>query len=114
MMPKLLVLTILMTVPLVVVAQDDSSPRAITFPDVPGYHTLKVDLHMHTVFSDGSVWPDIRVLEAIRDRLDAIAITDHIEYLPHKDDIPLPDRNRSFDIAKDLGDRLDSDLIIIR
>ncbi|MYF39513.1 MAG: hypothetical protein F4221_01455 [Rhodothermaceae bacterium] len=48
--------------------------RTIDFPDVPGYYTLTCDLHMHTVFSDGSVWPNIRVQEAHRDGLDAIAI----------------------------------------
>ena len=45
---------------------------------------------MHSVFSDGSVWPDIRVQEAIRDGLDVIATTEHIEYQPWKDDIPHP------------------------
>jgi len=73
--------------------------RAIEFPDIPGFLTLKCDLHMHTVFSDGSVWPGIRVEEALRDGLDAIALTDHIEYEPHQDDIPNPDRNRSYDLA---------------
>jgi len=73
--------------------------RAIEFPDIPGYLTLKCDLHMHTVFSDGSVWPDIRVQEALRDGLDAIALTDHIEYQPHQDDIPNPDGNRSYNLA---------------
>ncbi len=73
--------------------------RLIEFPDVPGYLTLKCDLHMHTVFSDGSVWPDIRVQEALRDGLDAIALTDHLEYQPHRDDIPHPDRNRAYEIA---------------
>jgi len=65
---------------------------------VPGYQTLKCDFHMHTVFSDGSVWPTVRVEEAWRDGLDAIAITDHIEYQPHKDDIPTK-HNRPFEIA---------------
>lgn len=32
---------------------------------------------MHTVFSDGQVWPTVRVLEAWRDGFDAIALTDH-------------------------------------
>ncbi len=73
--------------------------RLIEFPDVPGYLTLKCDFHLHTVFSDGSVWPDIRVQEALRDGLDAIALTDHLEYQPHAEDIPHPDRNRSFEIA---------------
>lgn len=35
------------------IAQDHGG--AIEFPDVPGCRTLAVDLHMHTVFSDGSV-----------------------------------------------------------
>ena len=53
--------------------------RAIEFPNIPGYLTLKCDFHMHTVFSDGSVWPDIRVEEALKDGLDAIATTEHLE-----------------------------------
>ncbi|MBU0640386.1 MAG: histidinol-phosphatase [Planctomycetes bacterium] len=60
----------------------------INFPDLPGYRTLKCDLHMHTVFSDGYVWPTVRVDEAWREGLDVIAITDHIEYQPYKNDIP--------------------------
>ncbi len=53
---------------------------------------------MHTVFSDGSVWPTVRLEEAWREGLDAISITDHIEYLPHKEDIQA-DHNRSYEIA---------------
>jgi len=74
--------------------------RAIRFPDIAGYKTLKCDLHQHTVFSDGSVWPDIRVMEALMDSLDVISLTEHLEYQPHKDDIPHPNRNRSFELAK--------------
>ena len=85
--------------------------RAIDFPNIPGFLTLKADLHQHTVFSDGSVWPDIRVEEAIRDDLDVISMTDHIEYQPHKDDIPHPDRNRSFEVATNSAKN--SDLIVI-
>jgi hypothetical protein len=95
-------------------AQPRPTEREMSFPDVPGYRTLKVDLHMHTVFSDGSVWPNIRVEEAVREGLDAIAVTDHLEYQPHKDDIPHPDRNRSYNIATAAGHNLDSTLIIIR
>lgn len=85
--------------------------REVTFPDIPGYQTLSTDLHIHTVFSDGSVWPDIRVQEALKDNLDAIAITDHLEYQPHEDDIPNPDRNRSYEIAAEQVD--EEELIII-
>ena len=86
--------------------------RKIIFPDIQGYKTLKCDLHMHTVFSDGSVWPDIRVQEAVKDGIDAIAITEHIEYQPHKNDIPHPDRNRSHEVAKNALQEAD-DLLII-
>ena len=55
----------------------------INIPDILGYKTLKCDFHMHTVFSDGQVWPTVRIDEAWRDGLDAISITDHIEYRPN-------------------------------
>jgi hypothetical protein len=48
-------------------------------PDIPGFYTLKSDFHMHTVFSDGVVWPHVRVDEAIAEGLDVISITDHVE-----------------------------------
>ena len=70
--------------------------RAIHFPDVPGFKTIVCDFHQHTVFSDGSVWPDIRVQEALRDSVHAISMTEHLEYQPHGKDIPHPDRNRSY------------------
>ena len=106
------VLLLLFSVPLASRAQHyHETERAIEFPDVPGYHTLKTDLHIHTVFSDGSVWPDIRVQEALRDGLDAIALTDHLEYQPHKSDIPHPNRNRSYQIARKAAK--DNGLIVI-
>lgn len=77
--------------------------RKIVFPEVEGYKTIKTDLHIHTVFSDGSVWPDIRIQEAVKDGLDAISLTEHLEYQPHEDDIPHPDRNRSYHIATELA-----------
>ena len=69
------------------------------FKSVPGSHWVSTDLHIHTVFSDGAVWPSIRVEEARREGLDLIAMTEHLEYQPHSDDIPHPNRNRSFIIA---------------
>lgn len=61
---------------------------------------------MHTVFSDGLVWPTVRVMEAWQNGLDAIAITDHIEYLPHKADVSTNNLNRSYEIAKPVADGL--------
>ncbi|UCC98133.1 MAG: CehA/McbA family metallohydrolase [Phycisphaerales bacterium] len=73
--------------------------REVNFPDILGYKTLKCDFHMHTVFSDGTVWPTVRVDEAWREGLDVISITDHIEYQPHKQDVPT-NFNRSYEIAR--------------
>jgi hypothetical protein len=70
----------------------------IDFPDILGYTTLKCDLHMHTVFSDGDVWPPVRVEEAWREGLDAISITDHVDYTPHEKDVAV-DHNRPYDLA---------------
>lgn len=96
-------------------AQADHShrlERAMRFPDIQGFKTMKCDLHMHTVFSDGSVWPDIRVAEALWDGLDAISLTEHLEYQPHKADIPHPDRNRSYELA--VAEAKNHNLLIIR
>ncbi|HVG14570.1 MAG TPA: hypothetical protein VM935_06405, partial [Chitinophagaceae bacterium] len=49
--------------------------RSLKFPDIAGYKTIKCDLHQHTVFSDGNVWPNIRVQESLKDGLDAISLT---------------------------------------
>ena len=84
---------------------------AFTYPHIEGYVTLKADLHIHTVFSDGNVWPTIRVQEALRENLDAISLTEHLEYQPHKDDIPHPDRNRAYYLA--LAEAKDHDLLIV-
>lgn len=78
----------------------------IPFPDIPGYITLKCDLHSHTVFSDGLVWPTIRVEEAWREGLDAIAISDHIEYLPHTNDLIIK-HGRSYQLTTNLAASLD-------
>lgn len=85
--------------------------RKIEFPDIEGFKTLKTDLHIHTVFSDGQVWPNIRIQEAVKDGLDAISLTEHLEYQPHAEDIPHPDRNRSYIIAKEQAKAYD--LLII-
>jgi len=86
--------------------------RTIQFPDTADYLSLTCDFHMHTVFSDGYVWPSIRVEEAQRDGLDCIAITEHLEYQPHAQDIPHPDRNRAFNLAVSAAG--ESGLIVIR
>ncbi|HOX59323.1 MAG TPA: Sb-PDE family phosphodiesterase [Candidatus Paceibacterota bacterium] len=78
----------------------------VRIPNILNFLTLKCDFHTHTVFSDGYVWPTIRVEEAWRNGLDAIAITDHIEYQPYKGDITT-NHNRSFEVASPAGKSLD-------
>lgn len=77
----------------------------LELPEVGGYKTLTGDFHIHTVFSDGKVWPDVRVSEAWRDGLDVIAITDHLEYRPHQKTV-IADMNESYKIAAKKGEEL--------
>ena len=79
--------------------------QALPVPDVPGFKTLKADFHLHTVFSDGNVWPTVHVQDAWRDGLDVIALTEHAEYNPHAADVKV-DIGRSYVIAKPLADQL--------
>jgi len=90
---------------------DDDFGREIIFPNIEGGVTIVSDLHTHSVFSDGHVWPNIRVEEAVRDGLDVIAITEHLEYQPHIEDIPHPDRNKSYYEAKEAAKN--EDIIVI-
>jgi hypothetical protein len=104
-------LAILILVLLVSPLATAAARRELNFPDILGYKTLKCDLHMHTVFSDGLVWPTVRVDEAWREGLDVISITDHIEYQPHKEDIPT-NHNRPYEIA--LSRAKERDILLIR
>ncbi len=93
------------------------TPNKMVIPDVEGYKTLKGDFHIHTVFSDATVWPTTRVQEAIWEGLDVIAITDHVDTRLQKNlrnGIFNPEkvgRNTSYDIAKKAAGK---DLIVIR
>lgn len=87
--------------------------KDVNIPNISGYLTLKCDFHMHTIFSDGEVWPSVRVEEAWRDGLDAIAISDHLNYKWSflKDYINSNDANTSYNIAKLTADRMGVKLI---
>lgn len=113
-MKKLLITSVLLFCTLMG-AQEHShvGSHPIFYPDIPGYITLKADLHQHTVFSDGNVWPTIRVMEALRDSLDVISLTEHLEYQPHKEDIPHPDRNRSFELVSAMREAKEHNLLIV-
>ena len=72
----------------------------IAIPDLKGYVTLKCDFHIHTVFSDGTVWPTVRIDEAYREGLDAISLTEHIEYRPYVNKDMIASHNRTYEIAQ--------------
>ena len=55
------------------------SRNAFVLPQVDGLNCYTADLHVHTMYSDGSLTPDERVKEAWIDGLDIMAITDHLE-----------------------------------
>ena len=74
--------------------------RELRLPEIDGYQLLKCDFHVHTIFSDGIVWPTLRVQEAWEEGLDAIAITDHIEGQPARQHVG-KGHNNAFDMAKE-------------
>ncbi|MDR1119523.1 MAG: histidinol-phosphatase [Dysgonamonadaceae bacterium] len=94
---------IIRLLPLVVIlainaGQAQVQNRAV-IPDINGYQTLQCDFHTHSVFSDGLVWPTVRVDESWREGLDAISLTEHLEYRPHSKDI-IASHDRSYEIAQ--------------
>ena len=109
-MKKIIVLTLFFCISFIAFSQ---VRKEINIPNIPGYLTLKCDLHMHTIFSDGEVWPGIRVQEAWRDGLDAISITDHLNYKWSflKEYINSEDGNAPYNTAKLTADRLGITLI---
>ncbi|MFL2697669.1 MAG: Sb-PDE family phosphodiesterase [Gammaproteobacteria bacterium] len=92
-------------------AKNESSERYIDFPNPKGYEIIVSDLHTHSVFSDGHVWPTIRIEEAVKDGLDLISLTEHLEFQPHRHDIPHLDRNRPYQEGKTAASK--HDLIVI-
>lgn len=89
-------LTALLFLPMVTASSADR--REMTLPVLTDYQIILCDFHSHTVFSDGEVWPTLRVREAWENGLDALAVTDHIEYQPHDKEMA-KDLNRSYEIA---------------
>ena len=85
--------------------------RTMSFPNTKEYLTISTDLHTHSVFSDGHVWPNIRVAEARKDNIDVLAITEHLEYQPHIMHIPHENRNAAYIEAKRSASG--TDLIVI-
>lgn len=94
-----------LTLAFALTAQVTPRRSLLPVPNIGPWQTIKGDFHMHTVFSDGVVWPETRVQEAWRDGLDAIAITDHDDYHPHKDTVST-DLSHGYRLAAPLANQL--------
>lgn len=81
----------------------------IVIPDTKDYLLLTGDMHMHTIFSDGNVWPTTRVEEAAAEGVEVICITDHLDDRHRKllkNGDFTRDRNYSYDVASKKGEEL--------
>ncbi len=84
--------------------------REVNFPDPDGYLTLKCDFHIHTIFSNGMVWPTVRIEEAWMEGLDCISFTDHLEYHTFDKDVVYND-NRAYELAQPFAEKFNMVLI---
>jgi predicted metal-dependent phosphoesterase TrpH len=91
--------------------EKNSQRRIITVPDIDGFITVKGDFHMHTVFSDGAVWPETRVDEAWTDGLDIIAVTDHDRYHPNREYLVF-DNSTAFNLST--GAAREKNMLLVR
>jgi hypothetical protein len=107
---KLLALVLAFIISFPVLAQ--IKKNSLKLPVIPGYQLLKCDFHMHTVYSDGMVWPTTRVMEAYQEGLDAIALTEHIEVRPKLAEFTSKDHMHSYGIAKSTAE--DYGIILIK
>lgn len=95
----------LLLLPALCLLQAQNTRQSRPTPNAADFHVLKADLHMHTVFSDGEVWPTTRVMEAWREDLDVISISDHDDYHPYEKDVSA-DLTRPFAIASPMAQGL--------
>lgn len=79
-----------------------------------GRDIVTADLHTHSIFSDGSVWPSVRVEEAVREGVDVLAATEHLEYQRHQGFVDSSDKNASHLLAvKEAEQAKFNDLILL-
>lgn len=74
---KKFLFTLLLLTPLL--GQGQVKKQSLNLPNIPGYVLLKGDFHVHTVYSDGPMWPTATVEEAYQHGLDVLVLTDHLE-----------------------------------
>ncbi|MBM3736373.1 MAG: hypothetical protein FJW39_11360 [Acidobacteria bacterium] len=76
------------------------SRRELQFPPLGEYRVVTGDFHIHTLYSEGTVMPSVRLYEAWTEGVDVVAITDHAEFLRTS----LPEkRGRAFEEVRELA-----------
>jgi 3',5'-nucleoside bisphosphate phosphatase len=81
----------------------------IQFPKLGEFQVVTGDFHVHTLYSEGTVMPSVRLYEAWTEGVDVVSITDHTEFLTTS----LPEKKgRAFSEVADLAKALD--LVLIR
>ena len=79
-----------------------SAQNKIVIPDTKDYLVLTGDMHMHSIFSDGSVWPATRIRECVAEGVEVLCMTDHMDGRHQKmarQGLFNSDRNTSNEIA---------------
>ena len=87
----------------------------IVIPDTDKHLILTGDMHLHTIFSDGKVWPTTRVDEALSEGVEVICITDHLDSRNQKlvnKGVFNCDKNYSYDVAAEYAES--KDIIVIK
>ena len=75
----------------------------INIPGFDDYRVLKCDFHTHTVFSDGLVWPDGRIYEALCERRPGMKFVTEPSAASGMIRLPLKRRNESSFVMGDHG-----------
>ena len=92
-----------------------SAQNRIVIPDTQDYLVLTGDMHIHTIFSDGSVWPSTRIKECRAEGVEVLCLTDHMDGRHQRmarQGLFNSDRNTSNDLAAKAAE--DSGVILIR
>ena len=85
------------------------SRTELRFPRLGDFEVVTGDFHIHTLYSEGTVMPSVRLYEAWTEGLDVVAITDHVEFLR----TAMPEKKgRAFEEVGELAKALD--LVLIR
>ncbi|MBC8167156.1 MAG: hypothetical protein H7Y20_14960 [Bryobacteraceae bacterium] len=83
--------------------------KDLSFPTLGEFQVVTGDFHVHTLYSEGTVMPSVRLYEAWTEGVDVLAITDHAEFLRTS----LPEkRGRAYDEVLELARALN--LVLIR